>query len=68
LSICTLILNSLGEFPRCRCEDAEKKMRVEPTGSEFRATCEFCGFESVTVDGRWVGVETVKVDHRRLVM
>ena len=65
LNLCRIIMTSLCELPRCRCEDPEKKVKIEAIGNEFKATCEWCGFEAVTVGGKWIGVETVKVENKR---
>jgi len=65
LILCRNILTSLVEIPVCKCENPERRVRVAPIGSEFKATCEWCGFEAVTVGGQWVGCETVKLDGKR---
>jgi hypothetical protein len=69
LSICKIILTSLSELPVCKCENPEKKVRVEIIDSGFRASCAWCGFEVFSSGSKWPAeVETVKLEHRRLVM
>jgi hypothetical protein len=65
LGLCRSILTSLVDLPICKCLNSEKKIRIEPIGNEFKATCEWCGFEAVTVGGQWVGCETIKVEKRK---
>jgi hypothetical protein len=65
LNLTRLILTTLNEFPRCKCENSERKMRIEPMGDEFKASCEYCSFEAVTVGWKWIGVETVRVKKRK---
>ena len=68
LSICKIILTSLSELPVCKCENSERKVRVEIIDSGFRASCDWCGFSATTIGGRWVGIETIKVEKRKLMM
>jgi hypothetical protein len=69
LCLCRTILTSLTELPRCKCENSERKVRIESIGSGFRAYCEWCNFEVFSSGSMWpAGIETVRVEHRRLVM